>query len=339
MNTFTFDVKLEDIISVEINGPFLLIVLKNPEKEKVLNFHCFSHERAERIKTKLNSARRIYLVTSEKERDEKKKHLQKILSVSTRSIKRYLDDIDKDNQEKKDKLIKDMWLACYTQEEIAEAVNMDKSSVSRIIDKDLLQNGQLSDLQQINANFMQDFEPPLYNIWTFAKKTNEVSHFGNSEQRIVDNLLYLYTDIYDVVCDPFAGGGSTIDICKKRLRRYYVSDRKPIVEREKEIRLHDITQGLPSVPRWQEVKLVYLDPPYWKQAAGKYSNDADDLANMDADKFHKTLIDLVNGFAKKLKKDSIIALLIQPTQWKSDNKTFTDHILAITKEVKLNLEN
>lgn len=267
------------------------------------------------ISDKKEMARKIYLVTPEKDRDDKKKYLQKILSVSLKTISRYLSDIDKDTEEKKNKIIKDMWLACYTQEEIAEAVNMDKASISRIIDKNLLQNGHLSDLQQINANFMQDFEPPIYNVWAFGKKTNEVAHFGNSEQRILDNLLYLYTDIYDIVVDPFAGGGSTIDVCKKRLRRYYVSDRKPIVEREKEIRNHDITQGLPPVPRWQDVKLVYLDPPYWKQAEGQYSSDPTDLANMDIEKFHKSLIDLINGFAKKLKEGSIIALLIQPTQF------------------------
>ena len=39
----------------------------------------------------------------------------------------------------------------------------------------------------------------MYNVWTFAKKTNEVSHFGNSEQRILDNLLYLYTEAFVVV--------------------------------------------------------------------------------------------------------------------------------------------
>jgi site-specific DNA-adenine methylase len=52
-------------------------------------------------------------------------------------------------------------------------------------------------------------------------------HFGNSEVRWLDNLLYLYTQPFDIVVDPFAGGGSTIDVCKKRFRRYWVSDRKP----------------------------------------------------------------------------------------------------------------
>jgi hypothetical protein len=41
----------------------------------------------------------------------------------------------------------------------------------------------------------EGWSPPLYNIWTFAKKTNVVDHFGNSEQRILENLLYLTVDV------------------------------------------------------------------------------------------------------------------------------------------------
>ena len=68
----------------------------------------------------------------------------------------------------------------------------------------------------------------------------------------------------------FAGGGSTIDICKKRHRRYFASDRKPVIEREKEIRNFDVTNSTPRPARWSDVKLIYLDPPYWKQIEGKY---------------------------------------------------------------------
>ena len=47
-------------------------------------------------------------------------------------------------------------------------------------------SGSVSDSGK-SRDFTQDadFVPPLYNIWTFAKKNNAVSHFGNSEQRIV----------------------------------------------------------------------------------------------------------------------------------------------------------
>ena len=36
-----------------------------------------------------------------------------------------------------------------------------------------------------------------------------------------------------------------------------------------------LDSGLPKPPQWKGVKLVYLDPPYWCQAAGKYSEDVE----------------------------------------------------------------
>ena len=38
-------------------------------------------------------------------------------------------------------------------------------------------------------------------------KSNDFGHFGNTESTWLDNLLYLYTEPFDVVIDPFAGGG------------------------------------------------------------------------------------------------------------------------------------
>ena len=148
-------------------------------------------------------------------------------------------------------------------------------------------------------------------------------------------MLYLYTDPFGVVVDPFAGGGSTIDVCRRRFRRYYASDLTPIVEREREIRQHDITGGLPRVPRWQDVQLVYLDPPYWRQAEGMYGDSPANLANMDADAFHRTLAQVIKEFANRLPAGAKIALLMQPTQWKAPERGFVDHTLAIARAVDL----
>ena len=71
---------------------------------------------------KRDMARRIYHATAERERDAKKKHLANILSVSERTVREWLSRIDKDTKEARDKRIFDLWLACWTQEEIAEAV-------------------------------------------------------------------------------------------------------------------------------------------------------------------------------------------------------------------------
>jgi len=59
----------------------------------------------------------------------------------------------------------------------------------------------------VAAQYLDAFDVPLYNVWTFSALSNEVGHFGTTEQRILDRLLYLYTDPFDAVLDPFAGGG------------------------------------------------------------------------------------------------------------------------------------
>ncbi len=285
---------------------------------------------------KRDMARKIYNGTSERERDEKKKQLAKILSVSDRTIRDWLSRVDKDAKEARNKRIFDLWLACWTQQEIADAVGMDRDSIN----KSFGDFGKVADLpktDQANAEHAVDFDIPIYNVWKQQTKSEGSSHFGNSEVRWVDNLLYLYTNPFDVVLDPFAGGGSTIDICKKRLRRYFVSDRKPIVEREKEIRKHDLKEGPLKPPQWKDVKLVYLDPPYWIQAQGQYSNDADDLGNQSIEEFTANLSKIISDYSKKL-TDAYVALIIQPTQWKAPERKFVDHIGDMLRSVKLPVE-
>jgi hypothetical protein len=262
------------------------------------------------------------------------------LSVSLRSVNGYLSDIDRDLRERRKQRIFELHLAAWTDAEISSDVGVSEREVGRVL-PDILEG--LPNSQKAAASYTEaDWQPPVVNVWTYAKKSNEVGHFGNSEQRILDNLLYLYTDPFDIVLDPFAGGGATIDVCRRRLRRYWVSDRKPIVEREKDIRRLDIVADVPPLHRrWSEVALTYLDPPYWKQAEGQYSTDAEDLANMPLDQFTTSLAGVVNRIAEKQSK-GVIALLMQPTQWKSERREFTDHVTDLVRSVstkRLQLEN
>lgn len=285
---------------------------------------------------KKDMARKIYNGTPERERDQKKKDLAKILSVSDRTIRDWLSRVDKDSKDARNKRIFELWMACYSQEEIATAVGIPRKTV----DDTLGGFGKVADLaktDQAAAEHAIDFDVPIYNIWKQQTKSEGSSHFGNSESRWVDNLLYLYTNPFDVVIDPFAGGGSTIDVCKKRMRRYFVSDRKPIVEREKEIRKHELKDGPLKPPQWKDVKLVYLDPPYWIQAQGQYSNDAEDLGNQSLEDFSANVARIIKQYADKL-SDAYIAMIIQPTQWKSPDRKFVDHVGDMLRAVKLPVE-
>jgi ParB-like chromosome segregation protein Spo0J len=295
-------------------------------------------------------ARRIYHDTPFKERDAKKAELAKILAVPERTVRDWLSRIDKDTKAANKRLAQDLWLAFWTQQEIADEIGEDQATVSRWLE-DFMQSGKLADSHKILASHQEtdadgnrQFGVPLYNVWKQQTKSDGLKHFGNTEPNIVDRLVYLYTNPLDGVVDPFAGGGSTIQVCRRRMRRYWVSDRLPTEESAgegvapyKRIRQHDLTDGFPKVPRWNEVRLVYLDPPYWKQAEGKYSKDPTDLANMDLDLFHGTLAKIVAGFAKKL-AEGYVALIIQPTQWNAPDRQFTDHVGEMLRRVKLPVE-
>lgn len=212
------------------------------------------------------------------------------LSISDRTFREWTRDKRKQQEEETRQAIYDLWLACRTHEEISKAVNLDRTTVTKQI-AEFVKNGGSAE-----NHFSGNFEPQLYSIWNFHKATNEVRHFGNIPPEIIDNLLYYYTQPFDVVFDPFGGGGGTIDKCKERQRRYYVSDLTPIPAREHDMREHDITIGLPSdlpVP-----DLVFLDPPYWKQAEGKYSDKPNDLANMPLEAF----LDTIGSIAKAVKR-------------------------------------
>ena len=162
----------------------------------------------------------------------------------------------------------------------------------------------------------------IYNIWN-KSKGDDNSYFGHFPKSFMKNLLYYHTQPFGLVYDPFAGSGTTIDACRETFRQCVVSDRKPDKSRP-EIFEHDIKDGLPGV--LPKPDLVFLDPPYWKQAEGVYSDSPDDLGNMDLSNFYTSIQSLLTEIAAR--KIDKIALVIQPTQYKN-NFVWEDHIFKI----------
>ncbi len=313
---------------------FDIKVFKHPVSSPLESFRlaCFLQDKGKSLSNddRVASAKRLYALG-----DQSQKEIAKSLGVSQSTVANWLSRTLKEEKERKRDKAFSLWLACHTQEEIAGAVEVPQQTIADWM-KDFTEK-----LAADNSVKWTDFDPPIYNVWKQQNKSSKVDHFGNSEVRWLENLLYLYTNPADIIVDPFAGSGSTIDLCKKRQRRYWVSDRKPIVEREHEIRQHDLVGEscvqLPMVPRWKDVKLVYLDPPYWIQAQGEYSQDPTDLANMALEQFNEALAGIIHGFAKKLKngEPKYIALIIQPTQWKAPERQFIDHVGDMLRMVKL----
>ena len=68
----------------------------------------------------------------------------------------------------------DMWLACHTQQEIADALNVTNQTVSDMLNK-FTEIGKLSEIGKTSATF-GDFKAPIYNVWKQQVKSVGVKH-------------------------------------------------------------------------------------------------------------------------------------------------------------------
>ena len=367
----TIDVEYLNTSEFVFDGKADLFAIKR--KAARSNFRHGHPQTEKELKKLIRDEYRAKLDTlDQKGRAELKREMAEDYSRSERHVREMTSRIDKDLKAELRETAFNMWMGCYSQQEIADEVGYGQPAIAEFTNllqsikngtgaenDNLSENPQLTEMEfdeekednsnslgvykidkrlMIKATHMDEyFKPPIYNIWKQQTKTEGITHFGNSEITFLDNLLYFYTKPFDVVIDPFAGSGSTIDLCKARMRRYLVSDRKPVDIRD-DIREYDINVGVISPPIWKDVGLVYLDPPYWKQAEGEYSDDPTDLANMTLEDFNKKLSSVIKKYAEKIKRArsmAYIALIIQPTQWKADNKQFTDHVGDMLSAVNL----
>ena len=223
-----------------------------------------------------------------------------------------VEDRKSEKEEQKKKVI-DLYLMCYTQEQIAENMGIPQTTVSDVI-KNFTENST-------HGIFGKNFNPLLYNIWN-TQKGDETSHFGAFPEIFLSNLLYYHTEPFEVVYDPFAGNGTSVDVCKKYYRRYWCSDLIVKPGREDSIKQADAINGIPA--ECPKPDLVFLDPPYWKQAAGKYSDSADDLGNKDLKAFYTSMGEVLASCHQR--KVARVAIVIQPTEYAND-LIFVDHIL------------
>lgn len=241
--------------------------------------------------------------------------LADLLAVSERVIRDWTKDARAAEKRAQQDRAWDLWLDCWTQQAIADDVGVDKATVSRWLDE--LQNGKSAELQQPPES-RQHFD-----VWQFQASDGNTSHFGAMPPQVVENLLWLYTEPGDVVIDPFAGSGTTIDVAKQMGRRIWASDLTPATP-TLPIHEHDATQPWPAPVK---ASLILLDPPYWQQAKGRYSDSADDLANMPIDHFMVSWAQVVKNAKAKLADGGRVAFIVSPTQL--EDGAVVDHAVAM----------
>ena len=177
----------------------------------------------------------------------------------------------------------------------------------------------LTDIERINL-LEKDGEKILkiYNLWNFNQRDIRIgkAYPGNIPGQIMINLLYYYTEQGDLVVDPMAGGGSTIDACSIMGRRCLAYDINPdAISLRNDIIYRDLVKD-GFAPETKNCKMVFLDPPYWTQKKGNYSNNTTDLSNMELDDFYKAMRKIFNESYDILQDGGIIAVIVGPTQEK-----------------------
>lgn len=250
-------------------------------------------------KDKAHLAGKLWQTLAHLSSAERTAEIASLLAVSERTVQGWTKDARAFEKQAQQDKAWDLWLDCWTQQAVAAAVGMSQPEVSRLIQE---------------RSSAQTNTPPAsrqhFDIWNFATADGESSYYGKMPPQVVENLLWLYTEPGQVVVDPFAGGGTTIDVAKQMGRRVWASDRKPSTP-TLPIHEHDITTGWP-VDAPSKAELILLDPPYWCQAKGRYSDDGADLGNMSLDDFLSAWSAVVKACAAHL--SGRLAFIVSPAE-------------------------
>lgn len=118
-----------------------------------------------------------------------------------------------------------------------------------------------------------DIKVQPYDVWGFAACHDlfGADHPGRIPGQLVAHVLYFFTQPGDMVIDPMAGSGTTLDVCLAMGRKCYGFD---IDDRHKrpDVIAHNIaTDGWHD--RVKKADLIFWDPPYFSKMDNKTIGD------------------------------------------------------------------
>ena len=154
----------------------------------------------------------------------------------------------------------------------------------------------------------------VYNSWVFGENDPRfgIPHPGRVPGQIAGNLIYYYTQPGDLVVDPMAGGGSTLDVAKFMGREALGYD---VVPKRGDIEQWDISKGFPE--ECQDAQLIFMDPPYWNVIDEKYSEKSS--SSMSMEDFTDWLYGLIGNASRTVKLGGFVSLLIMPQYFRLPN--------------------
>src|SRR5437763_7002256 len=156
-------------------------------------------------------------------------------------------------------------------------------------------------------------KPPLRiqptTLWDYPSQDYGDTHQGRPGYKgatpsyIIWNLLQLYTKPNDLVVDPCAGSGTTLDVARELGRRALGYDVHPA---RKDIFRVD-ARKLPAELS-EKVDFVFIDPPYGTHL--EYGPDPRDIGKLDVagGKYYEAMERVIGEIHRVLRPDTYMAL-------------------------------
>ncbi|MBA7549309.1 hypothetical protein ES705_41788 [subsurface metagenome] len=194
------------------------------------------------------------------------------LGAGERTVREWVRTQREDEKTERQRKALDLYLQCFTQQEIAEKLGWSRETISDDLES-FGKNGR-------NAENTKPDPLRFADVWSFVECDKRFGHDfkGRIPGQIVQHTLYYYTEVFDIVVDPMAGSGTTVDVCKLMLRRYRTYDLNPV---RSDIQKHNILDGLPEETKG--CNLIFADPPYWDMNKVGYQHLEGSLASLTFD--------------------------------------------------------
>lgn len=170
--------------------------------------------------------------------------------------------------------------------------------------------------KKLNQQKLIEEKPPIETttLWDYPRQSYGKKPKGNYRFQgvtpafIIYNLIQRYTNPGDLVVDPMAGSGTTIDVCEEEGRRvigYDINPQHPKV-------IYNDSRKIPLEDN--SVDLVFIDSPYGDNV--NYSNDPADIGKISAEdeNFYIELEKVAKEIYRILKPGKVMGWLIGD-QW------------------------
>lgn len=181
----------------------------------------------------------------------------------------------------------------------------------------------------VEADEVEDEEPRIPEFsplikpsdnWNFTKlEYGRIDESGESHGyipgEIYANCFWYYAPDGGEVCDLMAGSGQAMRVYEDRERwgrgreiefNLRMFDRLPRGRYKDQIEQLDATQGLPA---GYHPDYVFMDVPYFGQVVGAYSEDTDDIANMDLADWSEAMQAVANSVAAAQAEGGLVSVM------------------------------